>query len=170
MSSLPSLLKSPTVTALPTLEKLVGGEKATVEKAVRIGRYTTFDVPPPGKGFVTVIETVPAFLIFAAEIFAFDRLADSTLVRIGDPFQLITAVDAKPVPFTVNTNSLPPGWMLTGSRSDLQTEQDWIAPASCSGRRSPIRSRMQRTSLQSSSRRRQRNLYRLSEKHPIVRH
>jgi hypothetical protein len=62
------------------------------------------------------METVPAFLILAAEILAVKRLAESTLVRIGDPFQLTTAVDAKPVPLTVRVNPLPPGWTLTRSR------------------------------------------------------
>lgn len=78
-------------------------------------KYSIFDVPPPGTGFVTVTLAVPAATISAAGTVAmiFDCLTN--VVASGDPFQFTVAPGTKPVPFTASVKSEPPGAAASGA-------------------------------------------------------
>src|ERR1700676_220735 len=103
-SNFPSLLKSPTaVTVAP--EKTCLPVMATAKDGTRMGKNTTFDVPPPGGGFVTVTDAVRAFATSEALIVALNSVLEITMVRRGERFHLSTAVGAKPVPVTVKVNA-----------------------------------------------------------------
>jgi hypothetical protein len=63
-----------------------------------------FEVPPPGAGFTTVTDAVPAVATFAAGTIAVSLIEETNVVVRGEPFQLTTEVETKLVPFTVKVN------------------------------------------------------------------
>ena len=63
-----------------------------------------FEVPPPGVGFTTVTDAVPAVATFAAGTIAVSCVEETNVVVRGEPFQLTVEVETKLVPFTVNVN------------------------------------------------------------------
>ena len=69
---------------------------------------TAFDVPPPGAGFTTVTDAVPALAIRAAGTVAVSRVALTNVVVSAVPFQFTVEPETKLVPFTVNVNCAPP--------------------------------------------------------------
>jgi len=62
------------------------------------------EVPPPGVGFTTVTDAVPAVATFAAGTIAVSCVEETNVVVRGEPFQLTVEVETKLVPFTVNVN------------------------------------------------------------------
>jgi hypothetical protein len=80
------------------------------------GKKTGLEVPPPGLGLVTVIAAVLAIAMFEAGTVAVNRKALTNVVSSGLLFQLTTAPETKPVPFTVRVNCGPPGAALVGTR------------------------------------------------------
>jgi hypothetical protein len=120
-SSLPSPLKSPTATdcgALP-VPKLDGARSAIEELGVVTEKKITFEVPPPGLGFTTVTEAVPAWAMSEARILAFNREELTRVVALGLPFQFTTEAESNPVPFTARLNPVPPGLVASGTRGWL---------------------------------------------------
>src|SRR5579863_2280360 len=93
---------------------------ATLENRILMGKNTTFEVPPPGGGLVTVMEAVPALATSVVVMVALSRLLEITSVSRDEPFQFTTAEEAKPVPPTVSVNSGLPGWVLTGDSAWLR--------------------------------------------------
>jgi hypothetical protein len=93
----------------------------------RTGKYTTFDVPPPGEGLVTVIFPVAFTATSAAKIADVSCDPLTNVVALGLPFQFTTELDTNPVPFTVNVNPAPPGATAVGTRGWLisGTGFDW---------------------------------------------
>jgi hypothetical protein len=69
---------------------------------------TAFDVPPPGAGFTTVTDAVPALAIRAAGTVAVSCVALTYVVVSAVPFQFTVEPETKLVPFTVNVNCAPP--------------------------------------------------------------
>jgi hypothetical protein len=69
---------------------------------------TAFDVPPPGAGFTTVMDAVPALAIRAAGTVAVSCVALTYVVVSGLPFQFTVEPETKLVPFTVSVNCAPP--------------------------------------------------------------
>ena len=67
-----------------------------------------FDVPPPGGGRNTVTCAVAALAISAAVMFARSCVAPTNVVVRSLPFHRTTAFEAKPVPFTISVNAVPP--------------------------------------------------------------
>ena len=65
-------------------------------------------MPPPGVGFVTVIEADPAVAISAAVIVAVTCPPLTNVVARGEPLKFTTEVEIKFVPFTINENDAPP--------------------------------------------------------------
>jgi len=86
----------------------------TVGVAFVTRKYSEFDVPPPGGGFVTVIVAVPATAISTAPIAAVTCDPLTNVVARGLPFQFTTAPATNPVPFTVKVNASPPGATAVG--------------------------------------------------------
>jgi hypothetical protein len=72
-------------------------------------------VPPPGAGFVTVIEGVPAVAISAAVIAAVTCPPLANVVTLGLPLKFTTEVEIKFVPFTISVNPAPPAVVLPGT-------------------------------------------------------
>jgi len=69
---------------------------------------TAFDVPPPGAGFTTVTDAVPALAIRAAGTVAVSCVALTNVVVSAVPFQFTVEPETNLVPFTVNVNCAPP--------------------------------------------------------------
>ena len=80
-----------------------------------IASVAAVDVPPPGAGFVTVIEAVPAAAISAAVIAAVTCPPLLNVVARGDPLKFTTEVEIKFVPFTINENATPPAVAALGT-------------------------------------------------------
>lgn len=76
------------------------------------------DVPP--EGVLTVTVTVPAFAINAELILAVNRVLLTNAVVNAAPFQLITDVETKLLPSTVNVNDDEPAVILEGL-NDVRT-------------------------------------------------
>jgi hypothetical protein len=76
--------------------------------AAAIVNVCAFDVPPPGLGFTTVTEAVPAVAMRAAVTVAVTCVEETNVVVSAVPFQFTVEVETKFVPFTVNVNCGPP--------------------------------------------------------------
>jgi hypothetical protein len=75
----------------------------------------TFEIPPPGLGFRTVTEAVPAVAMSEAKIVAVSCAARTKVVVLTPPFQFTTEPETNPVPFTVRVNPGPPGDAAVGT-------------------------------------------------------
>src|ERR1700719_1253827 len=70
----------------PTIPVAVnGGWMAGSNPTVNV---TVFDVPPPGGGFTTVTDAVPAVATFAAGTIAVSCVEDTNVVDSSEPFQV----------------------------------------------------------------------------------
>jgi hypothetical protein len=67
-----------------------------------------FDVPPPGVGFVTVIDAVPGVARSEVKIEALNSVALTKVVVLADPLKLTAELATKFVPFTVIVNPVEP--------------------------------------------------------------
>jgi hypothetical protein len=76
--------------------------------AAAIVNVCAFDVPPPGLGFTTVTEAVPAVAISAAVTVAVTCVEETNIVLSAVPFHFTVEVELKFVPFTVKVNCGPP--------------------------------------------------------------
>jgi len=72
------------------------------------------DVPPPGVGFTTVIETVPGVAIRAAVTVAVSCVEETNAVVRDVPPQRTVEVETKFVPVTVKVNCEPPAVAQVG--------------------------------------------------------
>jgi xanthosine utilization system XapX-like protein len=73
-----------------------------------------FDVPPPGVGFTTLIEAVPAVAIKEACTVAVSWVDETKVVASAVPFHFTVEVETKFVPFTVKVNCEPPAVAQVG--------------------------------------------------------
>ena len=73
-----------------------------------------FEVPPPGAGFETVTEEVPAVVMSDARMVALTDELDTKVVARGLPFQSTLDEATKFVPFTVRVKSVPPAAVEVG--------------------------------------------------------
>ena len=96
------------VNPAPPARPLVGESVVTVGNGLLIVNVAAADVPPPGAGFVTVIETVPAVAISAAVIAAVTCPPLTKVVVRGEPLKFTTDVEIRFVPFTIRENAAPP--------------------------------------------------------------
>lgn len=79
-------------------------------------KFTGFDVPPPGVGFVTVTGGVPTAVRSPAKIAAVNCVALTNDVILGLPLKFTTEPEIKSVPFTVNVNPAAPTVAPVGDR------------------------------------------------------
>src|SRR5580700_6457024 len=117
-SGLPSSLKS--AAAIPKDSINESGEFAASTKLTDAsgdptGRYTTFDRPPPGAGFTTVIEAVAALARFAAGNAAARCSLLTKVVARASPFQSTVAPETKPVPLMLRAAPGVPGETAVGT-------------------------------------------------------
>jgi hypothetical protein len=76
---------------------------------------TAFDVPPPGAGFVTVTEGLPAATTSPARIAAVTWVEFTNVVARAAPPKFTTDVFKKFVPFTVRVNAPEPAMTFAGA-------------------------------------------------------
>src|SRR5437660_4930004 len=69
-------------------------------------------MPPPGTGFTTVTDAVPAVAMFAAGTVAVGCELLTKFVASAIPFQFTTELETKPVPLAVKVKLAPPGMAL----------------------------------------------------------
>jgi hypothetical protein len=65
-------------------------------------KFTVFEVPPPGAGFVTVTATIPAAAMAAAGMVAVNCVELTNVVVRAIPAKLTTETETKFVPLTVS--------------------------------------------------------------------
>jgi len=94
---------------------LAGESVVIVGTGLLIVSVAAGDVPPPGAGFVTVINPVPAAAISAAVIVAVTCVPLLNDVALGDPLKFTVDVEIKFVPFTANENVGPPAVVAFGT-------------------------------------------------------
>lgn len=79
-------------------------------------KFRLSETPPPGAGFKTVTEALPATATSPAEILAVNRLALTKLVVRAAPFHLTTDAATNPEPLTVSVNAGLPAAADAGER------------------------------------------------------
>ena len=82
--------------------------------AALIVNVCALDVPPPGLGFTTVIDAVPAVATRDAGTVAVSCVEETKLVARGAPFQFTVEVETNLVPFTVKVNCALPAVVEVG--------------------------------------------------------
>ena len=82
--------------------------------AALIVNVCALDVPPPGLGFTTVIDAVPAVATREAGTVAVSCVEETKLVARGAPFQFTVELETKLVPFTVKMKSALPAVVQVG--------------------------------------------------------
>ena len=90
----------------PTVPVAVSGLVITGVAAIVI--VFAVDVPPPGPGFTTVIDAVPAVATREAGTVAVSWMDETNVVVSAVPFQFTVEVETKFVPFTVRVKSVLP--------------------------------------------------------------
>jgi hypothetical protein len=89
--------------------------KETEEVERLTGKYTTFEVPPPGAGLTTVIEAVRGVAMSEARMPALSRELLTKVVVRWLPFHFKIAPVTKPVPLTVSVKAEWPGAIESGT-------------------------------------------------------
>jgi 3D (Asp-Asp-Asp) domain-containing protein len=79
-------------------------------------KFTAFDVPPPGVGFVTVTGGVPTVVTSLARIAAVTCVALTNVVTLAVPLKFTTELATKLVPFTVSVNAAEPAVTPVGDK------------------------------------------------------
>ena len=82
--------------------------------AAAIVNVCAFDIPPPGVGFTTVTEAVPAVDIRDAGTVAVSCVEETNVVASAVAFHCTVEVPTKFVPFTVKVNCGPPAAAQVG--------------------------------------------------------
>ena len=108
------------VAAEPTV-RLIGLSCVIVGARFVIGSWTAVDAPPPGAGFKTVIECVPAAARSAAVRTAVSRVPLTKVVWRGVPSTCTVVAATKPVPLMVTGADAEPAvnvegeiWLIAG--------------------------------------------------------
>jgi hypothetical protein len=92
------------VNCAPPAVAQVGLIEVVVGTGLLIVNVCGFDVPPPGGGFTTVTDAVPAFATRAAVTVAVSCVEETNVVVKAVPFQRTVELATKLVPFTVMVN------------------------------------------------------------------
>ena len=92
------------VNCAPPAVAQVGLSEVIVGTGLLMVKVCAFDVPPPGAGFTTVTDAVPAFATRAAVTVAVTCVEETNVVLKAVPFQRTVELATKLVPFTVTVN------------------------------------------------------------------
>jgi hypothetical protein len=95
--------------------------------AALILKFTEFDVPPPGVGFVTVIAGARALVTSVAKIAAVNCVALTNVVVLGLPAKFTTDVFKKFVPVTVKVRAPLPAVTPVGE-SEVMVGAGFVPP------------------------------------------
>jgi hypothetical protein len=93
---------------------LVGEREARVGTGLLIVNVCAFEVPPPGVGFTTVMEAVPAVAMSAAVIVAVSWVEETNVVDLAEPLKSTVDDAINPVPCTVSRRLVPPAVVEVG--------------------------------------------------------
>lgn len=96
------------------MPKLKPGADKLTRGGLLIVKVSPPDVPPPGDGFTTVTETVPAVVMSLAEIAAVKCVPLMKVVVGALLFHCTVEPETKLVPVTVSVNAAPPAVALEG--------------------------------------------------------
>src|SRR5262249_46286813 len=108
---------------VPLTTRVTSGLPAGAESGLMLvmrgaGLFTVsvaaFDMPPPGAGLKTVIDSAPAIAMSVAGIFTASEVAETRSVWRFCPLTLTTYPCEKPDPFTTSTNPGPPARTVSG--------------------------------------------------------
>ena len=99
---------------LADIDDMVAIGVAVFDTINREGFVKGVVVPPPGPGFNTVMESVPALAMSLAGILAVSRVLLTKLVFRFEPFTCTLAPLTKLLPLTVRVNAWPPALALVG--------------------------------------------------------
>jgi hypothetical protein len=101
------------VNCAPPAVAQVGLSELMVGTAL-IVNVCALDVPPPGLGFTTVMDAVPAVATRDADTVAVSCVEETKLVARAAPFQFTVEVETNLVPFTVKVKSALPAVIQVG--------------------------------------------------------
>ena len=108
-----SVNAGPCATTLDGLNvEICGGGKSTAKSA-------TFEAPPPGDGFTTVIPNVPGVVKSAGGIAALNCVGPTYVVGTACPAKSTIEPDTKPVPITVRVSEVPPSSAKFGDNEEM---------------------------------------------------
>lgn len=102
------------VKAAPPAVAPVGESEVIAGAGLLIVKVCAPDAPPPGDGFVTVTDGVPAVAISAAVMAAVICVALTKVVVLAAPLKFTTEAATKLVPLTVRVKAAPPAVALVG--------------------------------------------------------
>ena len=113
------------VSAKPELPAFVDVDdmEVSVGTGLLIVNVCAFDIPPPGVGFTTVMDAVPAVAISPAVIVAVSVVEETKVVARAEPLKSTVDEALKLVPLTVSMNCTPPAVVEAGKRI-LSSERD----------------------------------------------
>ena len=94
----------------------VGLIELVVGTGLLIVNVCAFEVPPPGVGFATVMDAVPAVAISPAVIVAVSVVEETNIVALAEPLKLTVDDALKFVPLTVSVKLFPPAIVEVGER------------------------------------------------------
>jgi hypothetical protein len=92
----------------------VGEMELVVGTGLLIVSVCAFEVPPPGVGFTTVMDAVPAVAISPAVIVAVSVVEETKIVLRAEPLKSTVDDALKLVPVTVKVNCTPPASVEVG--------------------------------------------------------
>src|SRR6266481_5745017 len=96
------------VNAAPPASSVVGFIDVAVGTGFPMVNVSALEVPPPGVGFTTVTDAVPAVAMSAAVMAACKLVLETKVVVRALPFHCTTEEATKLVPVTLNENAAPP--------------------------------------------------------------
>jgi hypothetical protein len=102
------------VNAAPPAVTLEGESEVALGFGLLMVKVSPLDVPPPGVGFTTVTDAVPAVAMSLAGTVAVNSVALTYFVASPVPFHFTVEVETKFVPATVRVNAAPPAVALEG--------------------------------------------------------
>jgi hypothetical protein len=102
------------VKAAPPTIMLAGDRELKAGAGLLTVKFALLDGPPPGAGFVTCTDAVPAVAMSVAGTEAVNCVALTNVAVRLPPLQLTTAPDTKFDPFTVSVKAGPPTVALLG--------------------------------------------------------
>jgi hypothetical protein len=109
-------LAAPAVTLVGEMDTNVGTGLLPTGVIVK---FNAFEVPPPGAGVTTVTGAVPATATSDEFTVAVNCNPFTNVVARAVPFQLMTELLMKLVPFTVSVNVAAPAVTLAGEREPI---------------------------------------------------
>ena len=104
------------VKAAPPVIALTGDKLVIVGTGLLTAKFEAAEVPPPGAGLTTVIESVPADAMSLAGMLAVSCVGLTRVVVRPEPFTCTPELPTKFVPLIVSVLAPPPAIALVGER------------------------------------------------------